>query len=85
MEAGCHITPLPIDGSQIDVQQVGCTVDIESACRNAVFGVVDRLILRISSAGEDKEHIVFTDCLLQCIDDSGKRGSLAFADSVMAR
>ena len=41
VETSLYVPSLAVDSTEIDVEQLGCTIDIECTCWYAIFGIVD--------------------------------------------
>ena len=70
VEVCVHIPSLSVDGSEIDVEQVGGAVDVEGAGGYAVFGIVLLLLLvAIAGAGHHEHHVLPAQVLLDGGDE----------------
>ena len=70
--AGLDIACLSPLGAEVHVQQVGGTIDIESACRNAVLVIVGGIRLDLAGTGHDEQHVLFAEFLFEGGDELSK-------------
>ena len=66
---GLDIARLSPLGTEVHIQQVGGTIDVESACGNAILGIVGGIGLGLASTGHDEEHMFFAEFLFEVVDE----------------
>ena len=72
-KASLYVTALSIDGTQINVHQVGRTIDVEHPGWNLVFGIVGLHFIVAACACDNKEDIVLSNLAFYLTDEVGQR------------
>ena len=65
MVASLNISCLSVDCTKIHVEQVCCAGNIKSSCRNVIFLIVYRLVVRVACACDNKQDVVFADLVFK--------------------